>query len=180
VLVVRTGGDWRNVDFDCRSITSRWSILVAPLYRCPLAPQDQGTLGLANIADIAGPEKFWAYQRAREKANAEKIKASRRARTEKQRLRLGCDHARVARLKKYGLTPHAYDEMVARQKGLCAICGLPPIGQRGKDMLHVDHDHDTGVVRGLLCHMCNKALGLFKDRSGNLWMAHKYLRKHGK
>ncbi len=57
------------------------------------------------------------------------------------------------RLKKYGLTPEAFDEMYIRQGGACAVCGS---GGR----LHVDHCHTTGITRGLLCFRCNAALGL--------------------
>ena len=44
--------------------------------------------------------------------------------------------------------------MLAEQGGGCAICGAPPKTRR----LHVDHDHKTGEIRGLLCYRCNKAL----------------------
>lgn len=57
------------------------------------------------------------------------------------------------------MSAEQYAEMVARQKGRCAICGDPP-GNRG---LSIDHCHATGVVRGLLCTNCNQALGKFRD-----------------
>lgn len=44
--------------------------------------------------------------------------------------------------------------MLAEQAGGCAICGAEPKTRR----LHVDHDHKTGAVRGLLCYRCNRAL----------------------
>lgn len=59
----------------------------------------------------------------------------------------------------YGLTVEQYEQLVVDQHGACAICGNTE--PRGR--LVVDHDHSTGVVRGLLCHKCNQALGLFKD-----------------
>jgi hypothetical protein len=59
---------------------------------------------------------------------------------------------------KYGITPEQYDEMLEAQGGGCAICGKPP----GKTALHVDHCHETGRVRGLLCFSCNAGLGQFK------------------
>lgn len=46
--------------------------------------------------------------------------------------------------------------MLAAQQGRCAICGREP---RSGKHLHVDHDHDTGRVRGLLCFSCNAAIG---------------------
>jgi hypothetical protein len=53
----------------------------------------------------------------------------------------------------YGLTPEQYETMLARQGGVCAICGHPPKTRR----LAVDHDHgESKRVRGLLCFRCNK------------------------
>lgn len=69
---------------------------------------------------------------------------------------------RKAQLKKnYGITPEDYDSMFAKQKGVCAICSEADNEKR--EYLCVDHDHATGVVRGLLCHNCNIGLGKFKD-----------------
>jgi hypothetical protein len=51
------------------------------------------------------------------------------------------------------------EELLLRQGGGCAICGRTP----GKISLHVDHDHETGEIRGLLCVGCNNALGQFRD-----------------
>jgi hypothetical protein len=56
----------------------------------------------------------------------------------------------------FGITLAEYDELLARQDGGCAVCGTPP---RDDIALHVDHDHVTGEVRGLLCFPCNSALG---------------------
>lgn len=61
--------------------------------------------------------------------------------------------------KKYGISPEQYDAMFARQNGGCAVCGAPP----GRRRLAVDHNHATGVVRGLLCSSCNTALGSLRD-----------------
>lgn len=60
----------------------------------------------------------------------------------------------------YGLDPAEYERMFTEQRGLCAICGETPSNVRG---FHVDHDHDTGHVRGLLCHGCNVALGHLRE-----------------
>lgn len=59
--------------------------------------------------------------------------------------------------RKYGLTPAELDVMVAEQHGICCICLAGPAE-------HVDHCHETGRVRGVLCFSCNAALGQFKDR----------------
>lgn len=54
----------------------------------------------------------------------------------------------------WGLTPQAYDELLAAQDGVCAICRRPP----GKNALSVDHDHASGRIRGLLCPPCNRSV----------------------
>lgn len=57
--------------------------------------------------------------------------------------------------KNYGLTLERYEELVAQQGGVCAICSQPPAGRE----LDVDHCHKTGEVRALLCSRCNRVLG---------------------
>lgn len=66
-------------------------------------------------------------------------------------------------LREFGLTLEAFDALAASQGGLCAICRRPPHGGKNGQVLHVDHDHETGVVRGLLCGPCNTALGLLAE-----------------
>lgn len=66
----------------------------------------------------------------------------------------------------YGMSAAQYDAMVAGQGGVCSACLLPPSGRGPKGRpprLHIDHDHVTGRVRGLLCGKCNQALGLLRD-----------------
>jgi hypothetical protein len=77
-----------------------------------------------------------------------------------------------ARLRrKYGMSFEDYTKLLIKQEYLCAICKEPP-GQRG---LVVDHDHVTGVVRGLLCTSCNLMLGSSCDAPDVLIAGAKYL-----
>lgn len=71
----------------------------------------------------------------------------------------------------YGLTLEGYANMLSRQGGTCAACPRSP-DQEKHGVLHIDHDHHTGVVRGLLCSNCNTALGLVNDDPVRL---HRYL-----
>lgn len=73
-------------------------------------------------------------------------------------------------LRKYGLTLADYNDMLARQRGRCAICQKPFHSKPG-----VDHDHATGRVRGLLCSFCNTGIGLFHDDPDILRAAITYL-----
>jgi len=77
------------------------------------------------------------------------------------------------RKKNYGLLPGEYAQMLANQKGGCAICSVENPGGRGG--FHVDHCHETGVIRGLLCHSCNVALGHFGHNPNLLRCALDYL-----
>lgn len=79
--------------------------------------------------------------------------------------------------KTYGITLSDFESMLNQQGGGCAICGSPDHG--GKNW-HVDHDHETGVVRGILCGGCNTALGGMKDNPDICISAAKYLWKRGK
>ena len=60
-------------------------------------------------------------------------------------------------LRQYGMTVNDYDQLFAKQKGRCAICGRHQLEFHRH--LNVDHDHITGIVRGLLCTECNNLLG---------------------
>ena len=61
----------------------------------------------------------------------------------------------------YGITHEVYLEMLAKQDGCCKICNITE-NEHGK-RLHVDHNHTTGKIRGLLCSRCNTAIGHFKE-----------------
>ena len=64
--------------------------------------------------------------------------------------------------------------MYAEQNGVCKICKLPP--NHNSNHLCVDHDHETGEVRALLCDLCNRGLGYFKDDPRLLKLGAEYLR----
>lgn len=75
----------------------------------------------------------------------------------------------------YGLQPGEYAAMLAAQDGKCAICKRSENNGRGG--LHVDHCHDLGHVRGLLCHGCNVSIGHFQHNTAVLEAAIQYLNR---
>lgn len=70
---------------------------------------------------------------------------------------------------RFKLTGEAHGKLLDKQDGRCAICG------RSNRKLHVDHDHDTGAVRGLLCGPCNRSIGVLGDTAEKLMRAVRYL-----
>lgn len=81
-------------------------------------------------------------------------------------------------LRRYGITREWYDTTLENQGGCCAICQTAEVGRKGHTHFHVDHDHSTGEVRGLLCDLCNRGLGYFKDDGPLLVQAAKYLERY--
>ena len=79
------------------------------------------------------------------------------------------------REREHGVSQADFERMLFWQNGRCAICGDEFKSNR---MTHVDHNHNTGKVRDLLCHHCNAGLGLFKDSVLRLQQAIDYLRRH--
>lgn len=77
---------------------------------------------------------------------------------------------------KYDISPAQYQYMLDQQRGVCAICAQPP-DARGP--LNVDHNHNTGVIRGLLCIPCNRGIGFLRDSSSLILTAHYYVTSSG-
>lgn len=77
-------------------------------------------------------------------------------------------------MRTYGLALADYDAMLVAQNNLCAICRVDKPGGNSTHW-HVDHNHVTGQVRGLLCGRCNLGLGYFRDDTGRLASAITYL-----
>jgi hypothetical protein len=78
---------------------------------------------------------------------------------------------------RYGISHDEYLRLLGEQGGRCAICGGLPEGGPKSSRLHVDHDHDTGRVRGLICLKCNSALAQFGDSLEGVMKAVEYLKR---
>lgn len=121
------------------------------------------------------------YQRNRDRVRAN-VKAYQKAKPEVQAKarakRRENGKRRAADVKgKYGLTEAEYAAMIERCGGLCEICGRVP-SEVSKKGACVDHCHDSGRVRGILCAPCNSALGSFRDDTEVMERAILYLRNH--
>ncbi len=96
-------------------------------------------------------EKLLEKQKLYKKNNREKVLAGMRNTNYKR---------------KYGITADEADAMYS--KG-CKVCG-------GTHRLHIDHNHENGEIRGVLCHNCNLGIGYFKDNTNRLLAAVEYLK----
>lgn len=115
-------------------------------------------------------------QKAFHRRHPEKVKANARAFAASHP-----DYFRSVVLMKYGITLEQYDAKMDEQGGLCAICRQPETRKHRAGQtysLAVDHDHNTGAVRGLLCRDCNRGIGVFGDRADLIEAAAHYLRRY--
>lgn len=129
---------------------------------------------LANAKyNAAHPEKMRAAKRSWYERNREK----ELARLARRKVTKAPQDAASHLMRKYGITPAEYDVMLEAQGGVCAICHGPPNG-RWKNKFHVDHDHKTKKVRGLLCFRCNTMIGAALELASILEAAAAYLRTH--
>lgn len=83
-------------------------------------------------------------------------------------------HKNQRLIKKYGINLEEFDAMYQQQAGRCAICDTGV----SADKICVDHCHDSGQVRKLLCHNCNTMLGLAKENTRTLQRSIEYLKEH--
>lgn len=129
-----------------------------------------------NSEQVAAYHKQWREENAEHVANYSKTyMAEYLAREEVQ-----VQTWRRNLWRNYRMTDAEFNELWNAQSGQCAICSveLLPRG-RQPNAVAVDHNHDTGAVRGLLCRACNHGLGLFYDSPTILQSAAKYLNERG-
>jgi hypothetical protein len=85
-------------------------------------------------------------------------------------------HNKKLKFKGYNITEEQYLEMFNNQNGCCVICGTPQ--NELKCALHIDHNHETGKIRGLLCMKCNRGIGYFNDNIEKMKNAIDYIIKN--
>jgi len=110
------------------------------------------------------------YMRNREKfAQAQKERRKRLGSVLKERQRwYGMKHV-------HGITKEQFDAMLVAQNGVCGLCGGPPRGRHNQ--WHIDHDHTTDVIRGLLCMTCNPAIERADSSEGWLERAAEWVKR---
>ena len=139
---------WDGLAGECRACRNAWAVVYNATHR----------------------EERRRQQKEHYDANPEK-----RRRQSREYYAAHADEARVSSRKRlYNISSGQYDLLLVSQGGVCAICGSPPNGMA----LAVDHNHETGEVRGLLCSNCNVAIGLMKDDPDLLQKAIDYVRMY--
>ena len=124
-------------------------------------------------------EKIIAYKKKYIEKNKEKIIASKKKYIEKNKEKIAASRRKRA----YGLLPEDYDDMLKKQNNKCKICLVDFNDEAltftdGRCIASVDHCHTTNKVRGLLCSLCNRGLGHFKDNIKLLTQAINYLKEN--
>lgn len=158
---------WPSLDDFCQDIgdVPETQMAIVPIdFASPVGPGNwKWSLPPSEKHDFKTREGRIAYNRAHRKDNAEMYRDKELRRT-------------------FGITLIQYREKLAEQGGVCAICGSDEIADRkGKKLsLAVDHDHDTGALRGILCIACNTGIGKLNDSPARLRDAADYLESHGK
>jgi hypothetical protein len=113
-------------------------------------------------------ERSIAYVKSWQEANPERVRASAQRNRSKKLKKMRELHLR----RNFGLSIDEYERLLEQQGGGCAICQSPPTPGIS---LHVDHDHGSGEIRGLLCFRCNNGIGLFRENPDLLQDAARYV-----
>lgn len=135
--------------------------------------------------DSSSKSGLYAYCKECARAKTRAWKAANPKRDKESQKRSREKNPRVYRNKQllwtFGITLEQYEQMLADQGGVCAVCGkvedeIHPQSKKVRN-LNVDHCHQTGRVRGLLCNSCNRGIGLLNDDPTVLRQALAYLEK---
>ena len=134
-----------------------------------IAPPKGGAFKPCCKCGVEKPhDEFYRRTKAYDGLTAHCKECDRKAPWRQEKTRRDYDYKR-----KYGISLEDYNEMFYEQHGSCGICGKHQEELRGR--LCVDHSHETGEVRGLLCQECNSALGMLGDSIESIQKAMEYL-----
>lgn len=120
--------------------------------------------GVQKYCSVNCQAKFWRD------SNPDKVKEINRKYRKSNPEKVALKQRRCSLKRKYGITLDDYNSMLEAQGGRCAICG-----EEKAETLSVDHDHETGKVRGLLCAHCNHVVGFARDKIELLESTIRYL-----
>ena len=140
----------------------------------PASPCRRGHLALRKI-NGACCECSRINGRALYQKKIHQYRASARHREKKRRLEKPANFRNRMLIRTYGITLEQYADMFQSQGLRCAICNTEDPGKKG--VFPVDHDHNSGKIRGILCTNCNTGLGRFKDNIAFLESVSAYLRR---
>lgn len=163
--------------------------ILTPEDRTPVTPQcsEQRDLMAINEKRRKGREYMAKYkemfpekirtggQKYRAK-NKKRLSEKAKAYYLKNRERIVARNNNTYYQRNYKISYKEYEDMLAAQDGMCAICSTPASSLITR--LFVDHNHTTGAVRGLLCHGCNTGIGFLRESIIHLENAISYLKKH--
>ena len=168
-------GQWTWTNRGVAGRDSRWDDFYAFLQDIGDRPADNYRLRRLDNSRPWGPENYyWSKTLEGRHYTLETAQGKREyQRVWRANNRLRSKHNDLKR--NYGITLVEYDEMLAAQQIKCAICKKD---QSDGGHLCIDHCHETGKIRGLLCHSCNRGLGFFKDQTAILEAAIAYLERH--
>jgi hypothetical protein len=142
---------------------------------CSVVAQRRGNLAAANKFAAANPERVAETKRRWAENNREKVRASNRRCVERNP-EGDREAKRRHSIRKYGITLEDWWRLFDAQGRACGICRTTENNQTDRDW-HVDHNHATGKVRGILCHGCNTGIGHLKDSPVVTRLATEYLEK---
>lgn len=123
-------------------------------------------------------KKHFMHRKCRTCGQLKEITAFTKSKRSRYGRAFTCKQCRAdqERIRKYGITKEEYAEWMKRDR--CDICGIHSTQHNGKGRLHLDHDHATGIVRGVLCNSCNAVLGHANDSLEILSRCADYLNRH--
>jgi hypothetical protein len=162
---------WAKMVKWCKGL-HRWESVEQFLGEVGEPPHENSRLAPVDESKLIGPGNFKWTEPDTDHRSPEAIKAAKKREDNREWYR---DYHLN---RKYKISSKKYVELLVQQKGVCAICGNPETDtdENGRVReFHVDHDHDTGTVRGLLCGACNKGIGHMREDIERLKSAIRYI-----